>query len=473
MRTSFLAVANDVPDARERFDRVSQILDGYANEWSTASRLACEAASHAADGDSALRLNCLERRRAELAALADVLVRADAKVVRRSVAAVASLPRVDDCADLTALRNAPPPPDNRELRARVDQLTDRLLTLRASAAAGHDWQSLEPMNALTEDVRAANDEPLLVETLLVDARIRSPFDPEGAIPLYEEAYRRAGTLHLDDFAAEAAIQLTAIVGTIQHRFPDGEHWASMGEAALERAGEHERLRGWFFNVRGALAAAQGQWRRAETDFASSVAVHEQALGAARPDLAASLVNLSRAMLMLGDAGKAREAAGRAFKLASAVFPADAYEVNAALLARAHALVSLKRAAEARADATPVEASFERTLGRDHPFLADPMTVLGEVALAEGRPADARAVLERAWEIRSTHVTDAGAREETAFALARAIWDSSEADRTHALELANEARDGYAEIPDLAPRLTAVQQWIGERTDAPLAHHGRR
>jgi hypothetical protein len=176
--------------------------------------------------------------------------------------------------------------------------------------------------------------------------------------------------------------------------------------------------------------------------------------------------------MLGKAAEAYDAATRGLKLASTVFPADAYEVNAALLARAGALLALKRASEARTDVTTVESSFERTLGRDHPFLADPMTVLGEVALAEGRPNDARAVLERAWEIRSTHVTDAGAREETAFALARAIWGSSDADRTHALELANEARDGYSAIPDLAPRLAAVQQWIDERAEVTPAH-GRR
>jgi eukaryotic-like serine/threonine-protein kinase len=401
-----------------------------------------------------------------------VLAHAEAKVVRRSIAAVESLARVDDCADLAGLRRAALPPDNRELRARVDQLTRRLLTLRASAAAGHDWQSLEPMGALTDEVRAANYEPLLVETLLVDGRVRSPFDPEGAIPLYEEAYRRAGMLHLDDFAAEAAIQLTAIVGTFQHRFPEGERWAGLGEATLGHAGEHDRLRGWFFNVRGALQAAQGHWRRAQTDFASSASIREQALGSAHPDLASSLVNLSTATLMLGGAAEAHDAASRAFKLASAVFPADAYEVNAALLAGAHALVALNRNTEARTEVTAVESSFERTLGRDHPFLADPMTVLGEVALAEGRPLDARGVLERAWEIRSTHVTDAGAREETAFALARAIWGSSEADRTHALELANEARDGYTAIPDLAPRLAAVQHWIDERAEVAPTHSRR-
>ncbi len=470
MRTAFLGVANDVPDAGDRFARVSQLLDGYANAWSSASRGVCEAASQAADGTTGLRLDCLDRRRAELAALTDVLVHADAKVVRRSIAAVLSLPRVDGCTDLVALRSAPLPPDNRELRARVDQLTGRLLSLRASAAAGHDWQALEPIGALTEEVRAANHEPLLVETLLVDARIRSPFDPEGAIPLYEEAYRRAGALHLDDFAAEAAIQLTAIVGTFQHRFADGERWANLAEAVLGQAGEHERLRGWFFDVRGALEAAQGQWRRAEIDFASSASIREQALGSAHPELAASLVNLSRAALMLDEAAAARDAAERAFKLASAVFPAEAYEVNAALLARAHAFVALERAAEARTEVATVEASFEKTLGHDHPFLADPMTVLGEAALAEGRPMDARAVLERAWEIRSTHVTDAGAREETAFALSRAIWGSSVADRTHALELAHEARDGYAGIPNLAPRLAVVQRWIDERADAS---RGRR
>ncbi|HVV52700.1 MAG TPA: tetratricopeptide repeat protein, partial [Polyangia bacterium] len=430
-----------------------------------AAREACETASRPSGGVTALRGACLDRRRAELAATTEVLAHADAKVVRRALAAVASLDSVESCADVAALRAIPLPPADPALRGRVEQLTGRLLALRAAAAAGHDWPSLEPAAALVEDVRAAGHEPLLVEALLVEARIRSPFDPEGAVPLYEEAYRRAGALHLDDAAAEAAIQMTAIAGTFQHHFAEGERWAGLAEAALGHAGGHDRLRGWFENVRGALAAGQGQWRRAQADFAASASIREQALGPAHPDLAASLVSLSRAALMLGDAEQALDAAARAFKLASAIFPADAYEVNAALLARAHALVALARTAEARADVTAVEAAFEKTLGRDHPFLADPMTVLGEVALAEGRPDDARGVLERAWEIRSTHVTDAGAREETAFALARAVWGSAEADRPHALELAGEARDGYAAIPDLAPRLAVVRKWIDERADA--------
>ena len=340
--------------------------------------------------------------------MTDVLAHADAKVVAPRDRG-GRLPRAASTAarDLVALRAAPAPPADPSLRARVDQLTGRLLALRAGAAAGHDWQSLEPLGALLEDVRAAGYDPLLAETLLVDARIRSPFEPEGAVPLYEEAYRRAAALHLDDFAAEAAIQLTAIVGTFQHKFAEGDRWAGLAEVALGHAAEHERLRGWFFNVRGALEAGEGEWRRAD-DRLRRLGVGPRAgarPGAPRPGRRAGEPLKGRVDARRAPTRRWRPPAART-RLAAAVFPADAYEVNAALLARAHALVALKRAAEARADVTAVEAAFEKTLGRDHPFLADPMTVLGEVALLEGRPLDARGVLERAWEIRSTHVTDA-------------------------------------------------------------------
>lgn len=461
MRTAF--AASEMGDARARFERTSHILDAYADAWLGMSREACEAARDVTDKVSPLRSACLDRRRAELAALTDVLAHADTKIVRRSIGAALSLRRLDGCNDPGVLRAAPPLPADPALRARVESLTNRLLALRARAEAGHDWQALEPIVALTDEVRAAAYEPLLTETLLVHARIRSPFDPEGAIPLYEEAYKHAEALRNDDFEAEAALQLAAIVGTFQHRFGEGERWAGLAEVALGHGGGGlDRLRGWFFNVRGALSAAHGQWRKARADFASSVSVREQALGPVHPELGASLVNLARSMLVLDESEPALEAATRAFKIVSDVYPADAYEVSAALLVRGEALIDLNRAGEARADLQSVLSGYERTLGHDHPFLADPMTALGRVALVEGRPADARAVLERAWEIRSTHVADAGAREETAFHLARAIWGSSEADRAHALELAREAQEGYAAIPDLSQRLAGVQSWLEDR-----------
>src|SRR5262249_8499032 len=152
-------------------------------------------------------------------------------------------------------------------------------------------------------------------------------------------------------------------------------------------------------------------------------------------------------------------ANRALGIAGAFFPAESYEVGSARLVRGQALIVLGRGGEARRDMEAVLDTFERVLGRDHPFLADPMTGLGEVALAARRPAEAQGLLERAWEIRSTHTADAGVREQTAFSLAQAIWDAAPADRKHALELATEARDGYSGIPDMTSRLVLVDSWL--------------
>jgi len=309
--------------------------------------------------------------------------------------------------------------------------------------------------------------------LLVYARARSPFDPEGAEPLYEEAFKLGEAIHNDALAAEAAIQLVAIAGAIEHHFDVGERWARIADVTVER-GVPLRVRGWFLHNRGTLFAAQGKWRLAEGDFTAAVAIRQQALGAAHPDLAASMINVARAVLVLGDPRRALEMASRAMTTVAAFLPAESYEVGTARLVRGQALLALGRGAEARADMDAVLDTFERVLGRDHPFLADPLTGLGEAALAERRPADAQALLERAWEIRSTHIADGGVREQTAFSLAQAIWDAAPADRKHALELASEARDGYMAIPDLAANVGLVDRWLAGRrarppTARPAAH----
>jgi tRNA A-37 threonylcarbamoyl transferase component Bud32 len=457
IRAAFLAT--NVVDARERFDRASQSLDTYASAWAAMSRQVCEAADSAAGEDRdlvGLRAACLDQRVDELSALVDAFSRADEKVVRKAVAATVALPSIDRCADVRALKASSRPSDEPS-RARLRSLRTRLAALWAMAASGHDWQALKPMGALVDDARAAGNEPLLVEALLVYARTRAPFDPEGAEPIYEEAFKRGEAVHNDSLAAEAAIQLVAIAG-IAHRFDTGERWARTADTTVER-GVPLRMRGWFLHNRGTLMASRGMWRLAEGDFSTAVEIQQQALGAAHPDLAASMVDLARAVHVLDDPKRALEIANRALAISGGFFPAESYEVAAARLVRGQALIALGRGPDARADMETVLDTFERVLGRDHPFLADPLTGLGQVALSEGRPAEAQGFLERAWEIRSTHTADGGVREQTAFSLAQAIWDAAPADRRHALELASEAHDGYSAMPDLAPRLALVDRWL--------------
>ena len=289
-----------------------------------------------------MRATCLDQRADELGALVDAFSHADAKVVRKAVAATVALPPLDRCADARALKASALPtlPADEPLRARLQSLRARLSALWAMAASGQDWQALKPMGALVDDARAAGHEPLLVETLLVYARTRAPFDPEGVAPLYEEAFKRGEAVHNDSLAAEAAIQLVAIAG-IEHRFDTGERWARIADTTVER-GVPLRMRGWFLHNRGTLMAAQGMWRLAEGDFSTAVEIRQQALGAAHPDLAASMVNLARAVLVLEDPKRALETANRALTIAGAFFPAESYEVAAARLVRGQALIALER-----------------------------------------------------------------------------------------------------------------------------------
>ena len=258
--------------------------------------------------------------------------------------------RSDTCADAGALEDRRGTPDNPAAAGKVQQLRRRLATLHAMAAAGHDWQALKPLAALVEEARTTGDQRLLADALLVYARARSPFDPEGAASVYEDAFNRGETLHNNELAAEAAIQLVAIVGAIQHHFDDGQRWARLAEAILERdPGGAPRLRGWLLHNRGTLHAARGRWRLAEGDFTAAVALRQQAAATAQPELATSMVHLARAVLTLDEPQRAMAMAERALAVAGAIFPADSFEVATARLIRGRALVALDRAAEARSD----------------------------------------------------------------------------------------------------------------------------
>ena len=467
-------VASGETDAGARFDRASQTLDAYASGLASLYNRSCDAIARGAESPdvAALRAACLDEEVRELAALTEVLAHPDGKVVRRASRAALRLRPLDACTDGAALKAVPLPPADPATRARVTELDARLATLRAQSEAGDDWQALRPLAALADEARAIGYDPLVTETLLVYARVRAPFDPDGAAPLYEEAWKRAEATRSEETAAEAAIRMLAIVGGVQHHFDAGERWARIAETVIERGAVGPRQRAAFFDARGALAAAQGKWRPAGSDFASAVAVREQGLGAQHPDLAPSLVGQARAKLALGESGPAVEVSTRALAIAGAVYPSDAYEASSARVARGLALVALERPAEARADLELARDAFERQLGSDHPFLADPLTGLGEACLVEGHPAEARGFLERAWELRSTHLADGGAREQTAFDLARAIWDAAPGDRAHALELATDALEGYAAFPDLAARRAVVERWVEARHLPSARAHGR-
>jgi hypothetical protein len=106
VRAAFTATG--APFAAEAYRAVAAAFAGYRVAWQTQYREACEATQVRGEQSPELmdlRMRCLERRRGEAKALADVLASADLEVVtraKRSVDAISDLARCADAGLLTA-----------------------------------------------------------------------------------------------------------------------------------------------------------------------------------------------------------------------------------------------------------------------------------------------------------------------------------------------------------------------------------
>ncbi len=104
---------------------------------------------------------------------------------------------------------------------------------------------------------------------------------------------------------------------------------------------------------------------------------------------------------------------------------------------------------------------EAALGSDHPLVGEVLTRLGQARLGLRQPMKAIADLERAVALGQKDGARAGALEDASFMLARALWESGK-DRARAVELATQARDGYARRGK-KKALSRVQNFLARAT----------
>src|SRR5262249_28043017 len=102
------------PFAPDAWSESARALDDYSRAWTTMSTEACEATRVRGDQSDellSLRMECLDRRLAELRSLTDLFASADATVVEKASVAARSLPSLATCADGAALRARVRPPE--------------------------------------------------------------------------------------------------------------------------------------------------------------------------------------------------------------------------------------------------------------------------------------------------------------------------------------------------------------------------
>jgi serine/threonine-protein kinase len=430
--------------AKDAFDRAAGLVENYKAGWIRSRTEACEATLvHHRQSDAALdlRMRCLDRRRAALAATTELWTSPiSGDVVDRAIDAARALPALDRCADVDALSRAVPPPESADDRRRADELASQLDHLDALVGAGRFTDALPAAKDVSGRARKLGYAPVLARALYVEGTLEHELgNDKSAEDTLRETIHAAAKARDDEQAARAWI---ALIGALsgQGRNEDALAQRTATEASVERAGGAELLDAEMWTQLGSTAWSLGHYADAEDLLGRALDAREKAHGPKHPDVAEVLealgnvladegryadarVRLERAVaireevlgpnhprtassrndlgMLLRDLGKPKEA------LASLEQALAVYEET---LGPEHADVGriLNNIGLAHADLndnTGAEPFFrralaikEKALGPTHPSTALTLSNLGAVLVELGRAAEARPLLERAFEI---------------------------------------------------------------------------
>ncbi len=307
IHASFLATGRAF--AQESAASAVRLLDSHATAWHLAQADTCAPSSRlrlSAQGLLAPRLECLERRRAELAALVEVLGRADAPAVERAVLAAGSLTPLTGCTEPAALRREAQGGQGaagKEVREKVRGLLD---AARAQELAAHYALARERTGAALEVARQAGDRALEAEALLGLSRIaRGEGRFATARVAADEALLAAQAGGRDLLAARAAVvgfSSAALEGLGREEVDRRERLA---RAAAERAGTFDyELNTQVIYEQATVERERGNSKQALALMIRAVGMREQLWGLESPRANDSHFSLA-ALLM--DVGRCEDA----------------------------------------------------------------------------------------------------------------------------------------------------------------------
>jgi tetratricopeptide (TPR) repeat protein/predicted Ser/Thr protein kinase len=223
--------------------------------------------------------------------------------------------------------------------------------------------------------------------------------------------------------------------------------------------DHPEVAGCLVN-RANINIQLGEPEQARVDLARSLGILEAALGPEHPEVATSLNGLGGVAEMQGDPNAARGYYEHTLTILEAALGPEHPHVATVRCNLGGVAAELREFEEARRQYERALAIREAALGREHPEVAAALDNLGQLALDEQREADARALFERALAI---HLLTVGPDHlgvaHTRFALARALWST---DPVRARELAELARQTYANSEPVPPQSTELGAWLESR-----------
>ena len=446
----------DAGNGEAVFDRAAPWLDEYASAWADSRREQCLAGPTTPYADVAVA--CFEEHRVRFAELLEALSKADARVVDRTVKAVAGLRSPAECNDEQALRVRAPLPEDAERRRQLAELQAERARVSAGLTAGRAPDVAETIEELLERARALDWPPALVDVLIETAEVREAMsDFEGAREAAEEAFTRALAADYDVAALSACARLVYVVGYGLSKHDEGLQWSRTGDAIARRLGygDHHPRRLALLNNTGVLHWARGDYEAAKAAHERAIEIKRELLGPEHPGVASSLDNYGITLATMGAFGEAKAAFEASLELTVAALGEDHPSVADALTRLGSVASELGDNEQARAY---LERSLELTeanLGPQHSDVALVLVNLATAMLDDGAPKEALARAERAYGLVSTdRGTPHPYRSSAAFVVGRAHAELGQPDKAvTAFEEAATLR--RATLPDEHPeRITA-------------------
>ena len=112
-------------------------------------------------------------------------------------------------------------------------------------------------------------------------------------------------------------------------------------------------------------------------------------------------------------------------------------------------------------------TWKAKVGEDHPWNAYAHLGVGQIALAEQRPADAITAFERAVAVQEGAAVQGQDLGEARFLLAKSLH-LAERDHERALELAKKAKGDYRNQEDGAKYVAEIDEWLAKATSIGAA-----
>jgi tetratricopeptide (TPR) repeat protein len=406
IRRAFLATRK--PYAETTWRGVEKGLEGYTRSWEELYRGTCEALEGRGDEPEAVlvpRMKCLERRRQEVKALAEVLAQVDGQALGQVGLVVERLVPLAACGNPghLAAREAELP-DDPTVRARLEELQGRLAQVRALFIAGHTARGLEQARSLVEAAEATGVRPLMGEAWLMLARLQS--NTSDAAGTVESAHRAAraflasgqtlGVLH-------AWMELiTALRLQGQHSAREQEVWIQYVDEGLQAVGNPPGLRAEFERRLAYIRTVQGRYARGLEHARKAVALQEQLRGPESVELANALIEQLRAGAVVSEYEEAVAAGQRALAYWKATVGLEHPSTLRVMNLMGVVQAKTGHLADGAATYEQLLSIIRRMPDAGHPELVSALNNLAVIYVEQERYAEGEPLLEQALAVLDEH-----------------------------------------------------------------------